>query len=157
MAFITPLISSYGANTSLYASNTGAYISPQINADAVTSGAVTCDTFVANSITLIDVVIAAGATTSIINFGTNGAFPEGCGVMVQWCDGTQAAGGGVGGVAHFGLIGAGKVITFGNQGWYGSEAGVTNCSFAGVGSTLNMTIAGKTTSTTGTFIISRYA
>jgi hypothetical protein len=152
----TSLISSYGANKSLYASNGGAYVSPQIKADAVTSGSVTCDTFVSNSIVLTDVSIVAGATTAIYDFATHTAFPAGCGVMVQWNDGTQAPGGGVSGIAHFGLVGAGKVVTFGNQGWSGSETGVTGCLVNGVGSVLNITITGKTTTTAGTFIISRY-
>ena len=153
---LTSLISSHGANTSLYVSNDGAYVSPQINADAVTSGSVTCDTFVSNSIVLIDAAIVAGATTAIYDFATHTAFPAGCGVMVQWNDGTQAAVGGVSGIAHFGLVGAGKVITFGNQGWSGSETGVTGVLVNGAGSVLNITITGKTTSTAGTFIISRY-
>jgi hypothetical protein len=153
---LTSLISSYGANTPLYASNSGAYVSPELSAEYVTAESILCNTFVSNSITLIDVPIVAGATTSIINFGTNGAFPEGSRVMVQWTDGTQAAGGGVSGIAHFGLVGAGKVVTFGNQGWSGSEAGVTGCLMNSVGSTLNITIAGKTTTTSGIFIISRY-
>jgi len=161
MAFITPLISSYGANKSLYASNSGAYISPQINADAVTAGSVTAgtvltDTFVSNSIVVTDVSIVAGATTAIYDFATHTAFPAGCGVMVQWNDGTQAPGGGVSGIAHFGLVGAGKVVTFGNQGWSGSETGVTGCLVNGAGSVVNITITGKTTTTTGIFVISRY-
>ena len=156
MAFITPLISSYGANKSLYASNSGAYVSPQISADSVTSGSVTCDTFVANSVRLVDVSIVAGATTPVFDFASDTAFPSGCGVMVQWNDGTQAPGGGVSGIAHFGLVGAGKVVTFGNQGWSGSETGVTGVLVNGAGSVVNITIAGKTTTTPGTFIISRY-
>jgi hypothetical protein len=157
----TSLISSYGANKSLYASNGGAYVSPQIKADAVTSGLVTAgtvltDTFVSNSIVLIDASIVGATTTAIYDFATHAAFPVGCGVMVQWNDGTQAPGGGVSGIAHFGLVGAGKVITFGNQGWSGSETGVTGVLVNGAGSVLNITITGKTTSTAGTFIISRY-
>ena len=155
---VTSLISSYGASKSLYASNEGAYVSPQINADAVTAGAVTCDTFVANSMKAVNVSIAAAATTPIIDFaavGNDTAFPVGSDILLQWNDGTQAAGGGVSGMATFALVGAGRVVTFGNQGWSGSETGVTACLVNGAGSVLNITITGKTTTTTGIFSITR--
>lgn len=153
---VTSLISSYGASKSLYASNEGAYVSPQINADKVTAGAVLTDSFVSNSTRVVTVSIVGAATTSIFNFAGNTAFPPGCNVSLQWCDGTQAAGGGVGGIAEFGLVGESRVVTFGSQGWWGSETGVTGVLINGAGSVVNVTITGKTTTTTGTFIISRF-
>lgn len=155
MAFITPLISSYGANKSLYASNSGAYVSPQINADRVTAGTVLSDSLVSNSMKAVNVSIAAGATTAVFDFATDTAFPAGSDVLVQWTDGTQAPAGGVSGMATFGLVGSGKTVTFGNQGWSGSEAGVTGVLLNSVGAVLNITITGKTTTTTGIFTITR--
>jgi hypothetical protein len=155
---VTSLISSYGASKSLYASNEGAYVSPQINADAVTAGTVICDTFTSNSMKSVNVSIVGATTTNIIDFGATGndsAFPVGSDILVQWTDGTQAAAGGVSGMATFALVGAGRVVTFGNQGWSGSETGVTACLLNGVGSVLNITITGKTTTTSGIFCISR--
>jgi hypothetical protein len=106
----------------------------------------------------VNVSIAGAATTNIIDFGATGndsAFPVGSDILVQWTDGTQAAGGGVSGMATFALVGAGRVVTFGNQGWSGSETGVTGVLLNGAGSVLNITITGKTTTTSGIFCISR--
>jgi len=152
---LTSLISSHGANTSLYVSNDGAYVSPQINADRVTVGTIISDSLVSNSMKAVNVSIAAGATTAVYDFAADTAFPAGSDVLVQWTDGTQAAAGGVSGMATFALVGAGKVVTFGNQGWSGAETGVTACLLNGAGSVLNITITGKTTTTSGIFSISR--
>jgi len=142
----------------MYASNFGAYPSPTLLATFVRAGTLSSDTLVTNSTRIAGASIVGSATTNIINFADPayaGTFPPNSAVSVQWVDGTQAPGGGVGGLAYFSLVGAGKVITFGQQGWYGSETGVTGCLVNGAGSVLNITITGKTTTTSGIFMLTR--
>jgi hypothetical protein len=142
----------------MYASNFGSYVSPTLNANVVRAGAVLSDTAVSNSTRIAGASIAGATTANIIDFADPayaGTFPPNSAVSVQWSDGTQAPGGGVGGLAYFSLVGAGKVVTFGQQGWWGSETGVTGCLVNGVGSVLNITITGKTTTTSGIFLLTR--
>lgn len=142
----------------MYASNFGAWVSKQVNADFVRAGTLSSDSLVTNSTRIAGASIAGPATANIINFADPayaGTFPPNSAVSVQWSDGTQAPGGGVGGLAYFSLVGAGKVVTFGQQGWWGSEPGVTGCLINGAGSVLNITITGKTTTTSGIFLLTR--
>lgn len=156
---IGPNTVSESGSQPMYASNQGAWVAKQLSADFVRAGAISSDTFLTNSTRINGSLPIVGATTkNIIDFADPAittAFPAGCSVLLQWTDGTQAPGGGVGGMASFGLVGAGKVVTFGNQGWWGSETGVTGCLVNGAGSVLNITITGKTTNTSGIFYITR--
>jgi hypothetical protein len=158
MALIPPTISHSPQSNPLYASSTGAWISSQINADAVTAGSVTCDTFLANSVIAGTQSIVGAATTALFDFGTDAhktAFPAGCSVVVQFSDGAQPANAAcVFANAVFG-ISAANVPVFGTQSWTGSEAGVTSVQFGATGTSLIVTIAGKTTTSTAIFTITR--
>jgi hypothetical protein len=147
----------------MYASNQGAWVARQLSADFVRAGVLSSDSFVANSTRVATVSIVGATATAIFDFANPAvttAFPAGCNVLVQWNDGTQAPGGGISGHAIFGIVGANKQVVFGTQGWSGSEAGVTGVllnSGGPNGSILNVTMTGKTTTTTGIFSITRVA
>ena len=130
MAFITPLITSYGAGADLYARRSEGFTEHTL---------------------ATGFSVAAGATANIVDFSLHRArFPLGCSVMCIYNDGS-----GVIGQAAFSINATTGAVVFGQQSAVFSETGVTASLLNSVGSILNVTVTGKTTTTSGSALLIR--
>jgi len=156
MALIPPTVSHSPQSNPLYASSTGAWISPQINADAVTAGLVNADVVGANSVLATSTYIrgatfAAAATTSI-DLSTNAlraAFPFGSYIFFETGDGVGSSATGFMGVGGDGTLSIASLT----QG--GILAPVTGVAVSVATTVLSVAYAGKTTTTSGYIRLTR--
>jgi hypothetical protein len=158
MALIPPTVSHSPQSNPLYASSTGAWISPQINADTVTAGALNCDILSANSVLATSIYIrgatfAAAATTSI-DLSTNAlraAFPFGSYIFFETGDGVGSSATGFMGVGGDGTLSIASLT----QG--AILAPVTGVSVSVATTVISVAYAGKVATTTGYIRLTRCA
>lgn len=158
MALIPPTISHSPQSNPLYASSTGAWISPQINADAVTAGALNCDILGANTINAYSIYLRGasfvGATPTNLDFVVSSVasgFPVGSYVFFESGDGVGSF------VSGFFNVGAGGNL----QNLLGVTATVTAPVTAAtvtfLGSILQIGWTGKVLTTSGYIRLTRCA
>lgn len=158
MALIPPTISHSPQSKSLYASSTGAWVSPQINADAVTAGTINAalmgtNSLLADSIYLRGASFAAAATSSI-DLSTpalRDAFPFGSYVFFETGDGVGSSATGFFGVDASGNLAISSIT----QG--AVTAPVTGVSVSVATTIFSVAYAGKVATTTGYIRLTRCA
>lgn len=156
MALIPPTISHSPQSKPLYASTNGAWVSPQINADVVTAGALisvelTTNTALAGSIYLRGASFAADATVSIdlSTAALQAAFPPESYVFFETGDGVGSSATG-----FFGVDASGNLaISSLTQG--AVTAPVTGVSVSVATTVFSVAYAGKVATTTGYIRLTR--